>query len=741
MTHKVEGHCACCAQDGRHLAAGAHSHGGHKDQDSREHDHQDGCSCGHEHGQDGCSCDHEHGQDDGCGCGHVHGQDDGCGCGHVHGQDDGCGCGHEHGKDGCSCGHEHGQDDGCGCGHVHGRTRDAGEQRVALVRLALTVLCAVGGYLVPGLVGTLAYFVAYLVAGYDVLLRALQNIRKGRIFDENFLMAVASLSALLLGEHAEAVAVMLFYQIGEAFQDRAIGKSRTSIASLLDIRPEAANVVVGDEVITRKPTEVAVGDIIQVKPGERIPLDGVVLQGHATLDTSALTGESLPREVTPGEDVLSGCINRDGLLTLRVTRAYGESTVSKILDMVQNASEKKTRTEQFITRFARVYTPIVVLGAVLLSVIPPLVLPGAQFADWLHRGLTFLVVSCPCALVISVPLGYFGGIGAASRAGILCKGSDALDALCDLRTLVLDKTGTLTQGKFSLTKQLPAPGVAAQDLLLTAATAEQISNHPIAESVRLAASDLGPLPAVADAQEITGHGVRVTSGDHVLLAGNEKLLAREGIAGIQTLPHSVGSVVYVARDGQYLGALVVSDALKADSAAAVAELGSLGVSRMVMLTGDRAEVAQAVAAQVGIQETQAQLLPAQKMEHLERILAVKSQGKTGFVGDGINDAPVLARADVGIAMGGLGADAAIEAADIVLMNDQLSKIAVGIRIARKTRQIVQQNIVFSLGIKAVVLALSAFGYANMWAAVFADVGVSIIAIMNATRTMRFQKRG
>ncbi len=619
-------------------------------------------------------------------------------------------------------------------GRAHEQERGATQsQRGEWIRLgAALALFAFGLLLGERWMRTAVLVAVYLVSGYDVLLRAAKNILRGKIFDENFLMAVASVSAMALGEYAEGVAVMIFYQVGEAFQERAVGRSRRSIAALLNIRPEVANVVKGDAVRAVKPEQVAVGAVLQVKPGERVPLDGVVLRGRATLDTSALTGESMPSEVGEGDEVLSGCVSRDGLLQIRVTRVYGESTVAKILDMVEHAGERKTRTERFITRFARVYTPVVVLAAVALAIVPPLVL-GGDFSTWIHRGLTFLVVSCPCALVISVPLGYFGGIGAASRAGILCKGSDALDALCALRAMVFDKTGTLTQGKFVLSKAAPAAGIDEVDLLHAAAAAEQASNHPIAESI-LRAAQGAELPAVLEAEEIAGHGVRVEIEGHTLLAGNAKLMARYGVATeALSLP---GSVIYVARDGRYLGALAVEDAIKPDASAALAEMKRQGIRVTVMLTGDRAEVARDVAARVGIDEVHAQLLPGDKLELFEGMLAEPHAGKIGFVGDGINDAPVLARADVGIAMGGLGADAAIEAADVVLMTDQPGKIAAAMRIARGTRRIVTQNIALALGIKAIVLALSAVGLANMWAAVFADVGVSILAIFNAMRAMR-----
>ncbi len=618
-------------------------------------------------------------------------------------------------------------------GHAHGEEKN---ETFNYIRLGLAIALFAIALVLSGTPKTIFFLLAYALAGYDVLLKAARNIAKGQIFDENFLMAVASLSAFLLGDHAEGVAVLLFYQVGEAFQDRAVGRSRKSIAALLNIRPETATLMDGDTAREVAPESVSIGAVVQVKPGERVPLDGVVTQGHASLDTSALTGESLPREVAVGDEVLSGSVSNDGLLLIRVTKSFGESTASKILDMVQNASERKTRTERFITRFARVYTPVVVGAAVLLAVIPPLILPGASWSDWVHRGLTFLVVSCPCALVISVPLGYFGGIGAASRKGVLCKGSDALDALCAVQAMVMDKTGTLTQGKFSVIGAYPADGVTEPELLRAAACAEQVSNHPIAQSV-LRAAKTEDIPKPDIAQEIAGRGVRVVIGDETLLAGNLSLMREQQVTGVTEQTSDVGSVVYVARQGQYIGALTVADTLKPDAKQAIAQVHALGVTRTVMLTGDREEVARHVAAAVGIDEVHAGLLPAQKMEQLERIMG-EMPGKVAFVGDGINDAPVLARADVGIAMGGLGADAAIEAADIVLMDDQPGKIPLAVRIARRTRGIVMQNIVFALGVKAVVLLLSAVGFANMWAAVFADVGVAILAILNAMRATRVQ---
>jgi Cd2+/Zn2+-exporting ATPase len=630
-----------------------------------------------------------------------------------------------------------------GCAEEAGRRERAGEagetggwQRAAARLLGAAVLF-VGGLLTAGWSRAGLFVAAYLVAGYDVLLRAAGNFRRGRVFDENLLMAVASLSAMALGEYAEGVAVMLFYQVGEAFQAHAVNGARRSITALLDIRPDTVTLVEGDALRTVPPEEAAVGDVIQVKPGERVPLDGVVVRGRGALDTSALTGESLPRAVEEGDEALSGCVSRDGLLHLRVTKPYGESTAAKILEMVENAAARKTRTERFITRFTRIYTPAVVLAALLLAVIPPLILPGATFAEWVRRGLIFLVVSCPCALVISVPLGYFGGIGAASRAGILCKGSDALDALTALRTLALDKTGTLTEGRFAVEGLLPASGVTEVELLRTAAIAEQASNHPIALSI-LRAAEGDALPGVEQAEELTGLGMLAKAEGHALLAGGVALLERFGVACDAPVGQgwAAGSVVHVARDGAYLGALLVADVLKPDAAAAMAELKRLGVARTVMMTGDRRETAEAVAARAGVDRVYAQLLPGEKLERLEAVAAEPDAGVVGYVGDGINDAPVLARADVGIAMGGLGADAAIEAADVVLMTDQPAKLGVAIRIARGTRRVVTQNIALALGVKAAVLAFSAVGLVGMWAAVFADVGVTVLAVCNAMRAAR-----
>ncbi|MDR3051488.1 MAG: cadmium-translocating P-type ATPase [Oscillospiraceae bacterium] len=572
------------------------------------------------------------------------------------------------------------------------------------------------------------FLVSYLLIGGGVLLRAAKNISKGQIFDENFLMSIATIGAFAIGEYPEGVAVMLFYQVGEAFQDFAVGRSRKSIATLMDIRPDFANLKIGDEARRVSPEEVKVGDFIIVRPGEKVPLDGVVTEGRSALDTSALTGESLPRDVEPGSEVLSGSINNNGLLTIEVKKLFGESTVSKILDLVQNASSAKAPVENFITKFARYYTPAVVFAALALAVVPPLAL-GVGWAEWMNRALVFLVVSCPCALVISIPLSFFGGIGGASRNGVLVKGSNYLDALHNVDTVVFDKTGTLTKGVFAVTEIAPANGFTADELLELAAGAESGSNHPIAQSIMKAYGK--PVSGAVDYEEVAGHGVRAQIGGKTVHAGNAKLL--EGIAFEK--PETVGTVVYLAVDGVFAGHIVIADEVKPDSANAIAELKALGVRKTAMLTGDSHAVGEKIGRELGLDMVCAELLPQHKVEQLEKLFA-PGKGKLLFVGDGINDAPVLARADVGIAMGGVGSDAAIEAADVVLMTDEPSKIADAIRISKKTRMIVMQNIVFALAVKGVILALGALGYATMWGAVFGDVGVAVIAILNAMRAMR-----
>ena len=578
------------------------------------------------------------------------------------------------------------------------------------------------------------YLIPYLIIGWDILWKAVRNIGHGQVFDENFLMCVATIGALVLGEYSEAVGVMLFYQVGELFQSYAVGKSRRSIAQLMDIRPDVANVERDGQIIEVDPDEVAVGETIVIRPGEKIPLDGVVLEGASSLDTAALTGESAPRDVAAGSELLSGCVNITGMLKVRVTKEFGQSTVAKILDLVENASSKKAKAENFITKFARYYTPAVVFAALALAIIPSLV--TGNWDVWVHRALTFLVISCPCALVISIPLSFFGGIGGASAQGILVKGGNYLELLADTETVVFDKTGTLTQGVFELSALNPAPGVDERDLLETAALAERHSGHPIAQSLRRALGSEADPDRVTDVQEIPGHGVSVLVDGRRVLAGNEKLMVREGV---KVLPcDQVGTVVHVAREGRYLGCAVISDQLKQTAPAAIKALKQRGI-RTVMLTGDSQAVGEAVAAQLGLDEVQAQLLPADKVERLEALLSRKSEkGVLAYVGDGVNDAPVLSRADVGIAMGAMGSDAAIEAADVVLMDDNPAKLTVAMEIAHKCMRIVRENIAFALGVKALFLILGARGDVSMWGAVFADVGVAVIAILNATRMLKTQ---
>ena len=590
------------------------------------------------------------------------------------------------------------------------------------------------------------YLIPYLIAGHDVLLKAWRNIRRGEAFDESFLMAVATIGAFAMiffpetePHMAEGAAVMLFYQVGELFQSYAVGKSRKSIAAMMDIAPDYANIERDGAIVEVDPDEVQVGDIIVVKPGERVPIDGVVVDGTSQLDTAALTGESVPRHIEVGGEVISGCINMTGVLRIRTTKLFGASTVSRILELVENASEKKARTENFITRFARVYTPIVTLAAVAIAVVPPLLGMGT-WADWILRGLTFLVVSCPCALVISVPMSFFGGIGGASRLGILVKGSNYLEALPQVDTVVFDKTGTLTSGTFGVVGVRPADAIDSDQLLAVAAHAEAFSDHPIALSVKKAYLDEAPADSeriidqarIEGAAEESGHGVKATVDGHAVLVGNDKLMSAHGISCPDC--ELTGTILHVAIDGAYAGHIVIADTVKDDAAQAIADLHAAGVERCIMLTGDREEVARSVASDLGLDEYHAQLLPGDKVEQVERILD-SARGNLAFVGDGINDAPVLTRADVGIAMGAMGSDAAIEAADIVLMDDKPSNIARAIRVARKTMRIVHQNIVFAIGVKLLILALAAVGIANMWLAVFGDVGVAVIAILNAMRAM------
>lgn len=577
------------------------------------------------------------------------------------------------------------------------------------------------------------FIISYIIVGGDVVKRAVKNIFKGQVFDENFLMSIATIGAFFIGEYPEGVAVMLFYQVGELFQSYAVGKSRKSIASLMDIRPDYANVKKGDELVKVDPDEVQIGDIIVIKAGEKIPLDGKVIEGSSMIDTSALTGESVPREVEVGSDIPSGCININGVITAEVTKEFGESTVSKILDLVENASSKKSNSEQFITKFARYYTPVVVIIAVFLAIIPPLVIDGATFSDWIYRALAFLVVSCPCALVISIPLSFFGGIGGASKKGVLVKGSNYLEALAETEIVVFDKTGTLTKGVFNV-QEIHPEGVSKEELLELTAHAESYSNHPISLSLKRAYSKEINNGRISDVEEISGHGVIATVDGKKVMAGNIKLMKMMDIPYFKG--ELIGTIVHVAVNNKYIGYIVIADEVKEDSAQAIKELKAANIKQTVMLTGDNKSIGSKVAKELGLDKGYAELLPADKVEKLEELFSQKSKkGKLAFVGDGINDAPVLARADIGIAMGGLGSDAAIEAADVVIMTDEPSKIATAMKISKKTLKIAHQNIVFAIGIKIIVLILSAFGIATMWAAIFADVGVTIIAVLNAFRAL------
>ena len=611
------------------------------------------------------------------------------------------------------------------------------KQKKALRRILVAAVLFFALFFVPASAGWpwlrfAFYLIPYAIVGWDVLWKAVRNIRAGQVFDENFLMAVATLGAFGCGEYPEAVAVMLFYQVGELFQSIAVGRSRKSISDLMDIRPDYANIEQDGALVQVSPEQVHVGDLIVVKAGEKIPLDGVVRQGTSSVDTAALTGESLPRDVAPGSAVISGCVNLSGLLHVEVEKEFEDSTVSKILDLVENSSNKKAKAENFITKFARYYTPVVVLAALVLAIVPSL-LTGA-WNVWIQRGLTFLVVSCPCALVISVPLSFFGGIGGASKKGILVKGGNYLEAMADAGIVVFDKTGTLTRGNFVVSGVYPQ-GISKEALLEMAALAEGYSDHPISRSLKEAWGNDLDLSRLSEIHEVAGHGIEAKVDGRQVLAGNEKLLRKHGIE-CQACAQ-VGTVIHVAVEGSYAGCIVISDEIKPDAAKAVRALHAAGVRKTVMLTGDRRAVGEAVAQELGLDEVHAELLPAQKVAQVERLLDQKSaKEKLLFVGDGVNDAPVLSRADIGIAMGAMGSDAAIEAADVVLMDDAPSKLPEAIRIAKKTLRIVHQNIVFSLAVKALVLALTAVGIANMWWAVFADVGVMVLAVLNASRMLR-----
>lgn len=630
--------------------------------------------------------------------------------------------------------------------HEHNREHSHGtgefNLKAEIVPVLLVVALLAGGVIfeeslhnTPYSLGEYAVFIpAYLVSGWTVLKAAGRNILRGQVFDENFLMTIATLGAIAIHQLPEAVAVMLFFRVGELFQEYSVGRSRRSIKSLLEVRPDTANLKANGTVKVVSPETVRVGDIILVKPGEKIPLDGEVLEGNSQLDTSALTGEAVPRTVKTGETVLAGMINRTGLLTVRVTKLFGDSSIAKILDLVENATSKKAATEKFITRFARYYTPIVVVLSLAVALLPPLFIPGATHEEWVYRALILLVISCPCGLVISIPLGYFGGVGGAAKRGILVKGSTFLDALTDVKMVVFDKTGTLTKGVFKVTQIVTKNGFSEAELLTLAAKAESHSNHPVAQSIREAYGQPIDDADVTNYEEIAGHGIRANVSNQTVLAGNDRLLHRENID--HDTCNVEGTVVHLAIDGRYAGYILIADEIKEDAVQAIQDLKRVGVAQTVMLTGDNKAVAQGIATRLGLDSYKAELLPEGKVEEIEELLSRSGRGKVAFVGDGINDAPVIARADIGIAMGGLGSDAAIETADVVIMTDAPSKVAQAIQVARKTRKIVLQNIILAMAVKGLFIVLGIFGVATLWEAVFADVGVALLAILNATRVIR-----
>lgn len=609
-----------------------------------------------------------------------------------------------------------------------------------IIKIVIALILFLIALIVPfknQLINNGLFIISYLIVGFEIVLKAIKNIFKGKVFDENFLMAIATIGAFVIGEYPEAVAVMLFYQIGEAFQDYAVDKSRKSIISLMDIRPDFANIQRNGKIDKINPEEVNVGDIIVVKPGEKVPLDGIIVKGTSMIDTSALTGESVPKEVKEQDEILSGCINENGVLEVKVTKKFGESTASKILDLVENASSKKSKSENFISKFAKYYTPIVVVTAVLLAIIPPMIFNQAEWIEWIHRALTFLVVSCPCALVISIPLGFFGGIGGASKIGVLVKGSNYLEALSNTEIMVLDKTGTLTEGVFEV-QQINPIDISKEDLIKYATYAESFSNHPIAISLKKAYGKEIVNKKVSETQELPGLGVRAVIEGESIFVGNEKLMKENCIDYIKS--EEIGTILYIAVNNKFAGTIVISDKIKTDAKETIDKLKKDNIKKIVMLTGDKRKVGENVAKKLGIDEVYTELLPSNKVEKVEELMKNKSEnGNLAFIGDGINDAPVLAISDIGIAMGGLGSDAAIEAADVVLMTDEPSKIVDAIKISKKTMRIVKQNIIFAISIKLIVLILSAIGISNMWQAVFADVGVSILAILNALRVLHTRK--
>ncbi len=703
------------AEDNKDVCCEKHEH---------HHEHEDHCGCGHDH--------HKHEHEAHCSCGHEHHHehDDRCGCGpdNHHEHEDHCGCSHDHDH------HEHGCGCGCGCGCEHGEE----DEKVLTIRLiAGAILFAAGivteNVLSSPLISDILFVVAYIVLGYDIVWNAIKNIFKGHLFNENFLMSIASIGAFAVGEHPEAVAVMLFYQVGEALQERAAQKSRNSITELMDIRPDYANTEVNGTITKVSPSEISIGDIIIVKPGEKIPLDGTITSGETYLDTKALTGESVPRKAVTGDTVLSGSLNTGSPIYIKVEKTYGESTVSKILDMVEHAQSKKAKSEKFISVFAKYYTPIVVALAVIVMFVPPLFL--GDFRTWIYRGLMFLVVSCPCALVVSIPLGFFAGIGCASKNGILVKGSNFIEKLAKLDTVVFDKTGTLTKGVFAVKDVYSV--IDKDELIKYAAYSEFYSTHPVAVSVKNAYKDIVDTAKISNYTEISGIGISADIYGHKVLAGNGRLLENNNISHEKAESH-IGSIIYIAVDGKFAGYIVISDEIKADSKSAISALKQLNI-KSVMLTGDVKKNADYTAEQIGIDKVYSQLLPQDKVSKLEEILSSKNPKKNvAFVGDGINDAPVLMRSDVGIAMGGIGSDSAIEAADVVLMTDEPSKIAKASKISAKTMSVIIQNIVFAIGVKVLVMILSVLGISTMWLAIFADVGVSLLAILNSLRALYYK---
>ena len=688
--------------------------------------------------------DHEHHHDhDHCGCGHEHHHDHGsCGCGHEHHHDHGgCGCGHEHHHDhgSCGCGHEHHHDHGgCSCGHDHNHEQDPAEVRRELLTLGVGAALLIAGLLLrallPGIpwVSTAVLLAAFAAVAAEIVIQAVGNIRHGDVFGESFLMTIAGIGAVCIGEIPEGVMVFLLYRLGEYLQTKAVSSSRKSISALLDVRPDHANLLENGESREVEAESVSVGQTILVRPGEKVPLDGVVLRGASQLDTAALTGESMPREIASGQQVMAGCINLSGALEIRVEKSFGESTASKILEMVENASEKKASSEKFITRFARVYTPIVCLAAAVVALLPPL----AGLMSWersVYSALCFLVISCPCALVISVPLSFFAGIGRASREGVLVKGGNHLETLAEAQIVAFDKTGTLTEGRFSVSECHPAEGISRERLLELTALAECRSTHPIAQSILTAWGGQVDEARLSDYQEVPGHGVAVSVDGQRIVAGKSDYLTEIGVS-VPDMPSTAATAVCAALDGVYLGVILLRDAPKEDAKGAISALRALGVDRTAMLSGDSAPVVEEIAREIGLDQAVGGLLPQDKLTELEKLRSrLTGKGKLLYAGDGINDTPVLAAADIGIAMGGLGADAAIETADVIIMGDEPSKIAAGIRIARRTNRIAAENIVFAIAVKVLVMILSVLGHIELWAGVFADVGVCMLCVLNTLR--------